>query len=274
MALSDGVSAFILAADEPDDLRRFAAEVAPAVRETVAAERAATRGQGAAPAGAAATEMSARVLPAAGVTAGPAVARASFTVVPTSPPQTRRSSDRVWDESTRPSGPERDLARRYSTHDQATGTHLIDVHDALRRELEELDDLVQQVAAGTLDAAAARSHIATMTIRQNNWTLGTYCESYCRIVTTHHTLEDQGLFSHLRRADPRLAGVIDRLQEEHQAIHGVLERVDESLVALVSTPDGISGLREALDLLSDTLLSHFSYEERELVEPIARLGIQ
>ena len=30
-----------------------------------------------------------------------------------------------------------------------------------------------------------------MTMRQNNWTLGTYCESYCRVVTTHHTLEDQ-----------------------------------------------------------------------------------
>jgi hypothetical protein len=28
----------------------------------------------------------------------------------------------------------------------------------------------------------------------------------------------------------------------------------------------------ALDLLSDTLLSHLAYEERELVEPLARLG--
>jgi hypothetical protein len=27
-----------------------------------------------------------------------------------------------------------------------------------------------------------------------------------------------------------------------------------------------------VDLLSDTLLSHLSYEERELIEPIARLG--
>ena len=32
--------------------------------------------------------------------------------------------------------------------------------------------------------------INTMTMRQNNWTLGAYCESYCRIVTGHHTLED------------------------------------------------------------------------------------
>ena len=32
-------------------------------------------------------------------------------------------------------------------------------------------------------------------------------------------------------------------------------------------------VQEAVDLLSDALLSHLSYEERELVEPLARLGI-
>ncbi len=39
MALADGVSGFVLGADDPDALRAFAAEVAPAVRELVAAER-------------------------------------------------------------------------------------------------------------------------------------------------------------------------------------------------------------------------------------------
>lgn len=39
LTLTEGVSAFILAGDDPDDLRRFAAEVAPATRELVAAER-------------------------------------------------------------------------------------------------------------------------------------------------------------------------------------------------------------------------------------------
>ena len=43
------------------------------------------------------------------------------------------------------------------------------------------------------------------------------------------------------------------------------------MVALVSEPDGIKELRAAVDLLSDTLLSHLSYEERELVEPLARI---
>jgi hypothetical protein len=36
--------------------------------------------------------------------------------------------------------------------------------------------------------------------------------------------------------------------------------------------DDFEQLQRALDLLTDTLLSHLSYEEHELVEPLARLG--
>jgi hemerythrin-like domain-containing protein len=133
-------------------------------------------------------------------------------------------------------------------------------------------DLIDQVTTGRTDPGAARDHISQMTIRQNNWTVGAYCESYCRIVTTHHTIEDRSVFPHLRGADPRLAPVIDRLEQEHGAIHGVLEQVDRALVAFVSGPDGDKQLREAADLLTDALLSHLAYEERELVEPLARLG--
>ncbi|MHA6627398.1 LLM class flavin-dependent oxidoreductase [Pseudonocardia sichuanensis] len=252
LVLGDGISAFILASDDPDDLRRFAQEVAPAVRELVDAERA-----GAAPR-------------AAGVT--PQVARGAFAVVPTADDGTRRSSTRVWDESARPTGPAPDPDRTYTPHELASGRHLVDVHDQLRAELARLHDLIDQVAAGLVDAGTARSHINTMTMRQNKWTLGTYCESYCRIVTTHHTIEDHGLFPHLRRADSRLAPVIDRLEQEHHAIHDVLEGVDRALVSFVATADGTAELRAAVDLLTDTLLSHLAYEERELVEPIARLG--
>ena|SRR5689334_19097028 len=99
-----------------------------------------------------------------------------------------------------------------------------------------------------------------------------YCESYCRIVTTHHTIEDRSMVPHLRRAEPGLISVIDRLAAEHRAIHGVIKRVDRALVAFVGAPDGMKELRAAIDLLTDALLSHLSYEERELVEPLARLG--
>ena len=111
-----------------------------------------------------------------------------------------------------------------------------------------------------------------MTMRQNDCALGAYCQSYCRLVTTHHTIEDTSMFPHLRSRQPELVPVIDRLEEEHHVIAAVLDEVDRALVAVVSEPDGTARLREAVDLLSDTLLSHLSYEERELVEPLARVG--
>src|SRR6478752_3512368 len=160
----------------------------------------------------------------------------------------------------------------WSAQERATGQHLVDVHDHLRSELEQLFDLISQVEAGTLEAGAARSLINAMTMRQNDWALGAYCQSYCRVVTTHHTIEDTSMFPHLRARDADLTPVIDRLEEEHHVIAGVLDAVDRALVAVVSEPDGLARLRGAVDLLSDTMGSHLAYEERELVEPLARYG--
>ncbi|WP_410793402.1 LLM class flavin-dependent oxidoreductase [Kribbella sp. C-35] len=250
LTLEEGISTYILASDNPDDIRRFA-EVAAGVREAVALARS----------GAVVAPRSA------------AVVAGGFSVVPTPPPAVRRSAVQLLDESARPTGPALDPSRTYTPYQLQSGQHLIDVHDHLRAELDQVRDLVEQVAAGMLGVGAARSHINTMTMRQNNWTLGTYCESYCRLVTTHHSLEDASLFPHLRRADSALVPVVDRLQEEHKVIHDVLEGVDKALVALVDGSGDINGLRAAVDLLDDTLLSHLSYEERELVEPLARLGV-
>jgi alkanesulfonate monooxygenase SsuD/methylene tetrahydromethanopterin reductase-like flavin-dependent oxidoreductase (luciferase family) len=254
LTLSTGMSAYILMVSSADDLRRFAEEVAPATRELVA---------------------EARGKPAQEAPAGAVVldSPAPLDVDPTPVPERRLSDESAWDESTRPTGPARDPSRTYGPREQAAGRHLIDVHDALRSELAQLRDLVGQVAAGTSNAAAVRSFITRMTIRQNNWTLGTFCETYCRTVTNHHTLEDRSVFPHLRRSDAGLGPVIGRLEEEHEQIADLLERVDRALVALVAAEeDGIEGVGRAMDLLTDALLSHFSYEERELVEPLARHG--
>jgi alkanesulfonate monooxygenase SsuD/methylene tetrahydromethanopterin reductase-like flavin-dependent oxidoreductase (luciferase family)/iron-sulfur cluster repair protein YtfE (RIC family) len=219
LTLSTGMSTYILAVSSADDMRRFAEEVAPAVRERVADARG--REPQESPAGAAVVEQ---------------------------PPPT----------SAPPAG---------------AGQHLIDVHNALRAELDQLRDLVEQVAAGTSDAAAVRSFINRMTIRQNNWTLGTFCETYCRTVTNHHMLEDRSIFPHLRRSEPELGAVIERLEEEHHQIADLLERVDRALVALVSSEqDGIDRVGRAMEELTEALLAHFTYEERELVGPLDRHG--
>ena len=138
--------------------------------------------------------------------------------------------------------------------------------------------MVEQVRRGLLQVGQARSVINTMTMRQNSWTLGAYCESYCRVVTGHHTLEDRSMFRHLRTRDPLSAPVVDRLAEEHEVIADVLEQVDRALVGLVSAEPGRTGaaleeLSGTVDLLTDTLLSHLAYEERELLHPLATVGM-
>ncbi len=203
---------------------------------------------------------------------GPRTPTAGFAVAATPDDGIRRSEHQPWDESTRPQYSLPDTADEYTAHDQAVAQHLVDVHDHLRAELTQLLQVIEQVAAGSVGVGQARSLINTMTMRQNNWTLGAFCESYCRVVTTHHSLEDASVFPHLRRRDADLGPVLDRLESEHHVIAAVLDDVDRALVGLVSSPDGMSGLRAAVDLLSDTLLSHLAYEERMLLEPLARYG--
>jgi hemerythrin-like domain-containing protein len=178
-----------------------------------------------------------------------------------------------WDESTRPAGPAPEPTRELTAEELATGRHLVDVHDGLRAELERLRGVLDEVGEGETDPAALRSFFNRMTIRQNHWTLGAFCQSYCRAVTGHHTLEDSSVFPHLGRADERLGAVLERLGEEHEAIAELLERIDAALIALVaSEPGAMDRVRDAVGLVSAAMASHFSYEERELVEPLSRLG--
>lgn len=279
LALEHGVSAFILASDDPAVIERYGQEVAPEVRELVEAERLGVQPpptSGRSPAVAASPGEAAASPEAASRTAvtpsGAVTTSGGLGVAPTEPPGARLSAGMPWDESTRPTAPAaRETA--YSERGRLVSQHLVDVHDALRAELEKVRDIVDQVVAGAQDIGGARSAINAMSLRQNDWTLGGYCQAYCRIVTQHHTLEDEGIFPHLRRTEPGLAPVVDRLVEEHHAIHDVLEAVDRALVELVANPGVHSGLRKAVDLMTDTLLSHFAYEERELLGPLARQGM-
>lgn len=196
---------------------------------------------------------------------------ASFTVRPTPDDGSRLSTEPVWDEGTRPTGPAPDPDRQYTRAELAGAQHLIDIHDHLRHELDQIRGLVAQVTDGTLSVGPARQRISEMALRSNRWTVGAHCAGYNYLVTTHHTLEDRAMLPGLRRTDERLGPVLDRLSEEHGIIHHVLERVDRALVAFVASDAGADDrLRRTIDQLSDALVSHLAYEERELVEPLAR----
>jgi hypothetical protein len=179
----------------------------------------------------------------------------------------------VWDETTRPTlGEAADAS--YPASQEVFHRHLVEIHDHLRSELDRLHGLVEEVRRGVLTAGEARSQVHAMSLRQNNWTLGAYCQSYCGFVNGHHTLEDTSVFPHLRRAEPAAAPVLDRLAEEHVTIHGLLDDVDRALVGLVHRTDdaALDAVEESLQTLGDRLLSHLTYEERELRGPLSRHG--
>ena len=258
LVVEHGVSSFILASDDPDELAYFGQEVAPAVRVLVAAERAvpaATRASAVGPVRAARVDGS-----------------TVFRTTPTPDPGARLTDHTLWDETVRPVAPQAPGGHVYTEHAQAVGAHLVEVHDHLRAELTQLREVIQQVNQGTLTAAQARGFLNELTLRQNNWAHGAYCASYCRLVTEHHRIEDRAVFPHLRDCDDDLVPVVDRLEQEHVVIHGVVEAVDQALVAYLADSSDFTGLQSAVDLLTDTLLSHLAYEEQQIIEPIARYG--
>jgi alkanesulfonate monooxygenase SsuD/methylene tetrahydromethanopterin reductase-like flavin-dependent oxidoreductase (luciferase family) len=264
LALNHGIAGFIWMSDDPSAIRRFGEEVAPAVRELVAAGRAVpdTRAK---PAG---TRSGPRPAGSRVPDAGPPV----FTPTPTPDPSTRRSSRQVWDESSRPAAPAAPADYVYGPNAEVIGNHLTEAHGILRRELEKILGALEQVKTGAMPAGRARSALSEMTMRQNNWDLGAYCASYCTMLTGHHGTEDESIFPHLRGSDAGLAPVIDRLEQEHVIIHEVIEGIDRALVNLVRKEDDFTELQDAMDILSDSLLSHLAYEEQQLSEPLARYG--
>ena len=157
--------------------------------------------------------------------------------------------------------------------------NLVAIHDHLRSELEQIRLAVSQVADGELDPGGARTLIARMTLRQNHWTLGSFCASYCRIVTIHHTVEDAHLFPNLDGGTLAGAGVATAGRRTHQVIAEVLDRFDRTLVDLVyeeqgrqlPARSGTAEVGELADELSALLLSHLAYEEDELVAGLARM---
>ena len=127
LALDEGISGFILTVNDTQTIDQFAAEVVPAVRELVAAERAGN-GSRAVARGAGATD--------AGTT------DMALGVDPTPDSGVRLSAERLWDESQRPRGPRPLADAEYSAAGRALAQELVAVHDHLRGELSQLREMI------------------------------------------------------------------------------------------------------------------------------------
>ena len=89
---------------------------------------------------------------------------------------------------------------------------------------------------------------------------------YCRIVHSHHHLESAMLFPALRRANPALNPVVDKLEADHVHVSGLLDEVEGVASDLddAENPQTRQRLVEALETLSVDLLAHLQYEEEQI----------
>ncbi len=80
------------------------------------------------------------------------------------------------------------------------------------------------------------------------------------------------MFPALRRSNPDLAGVVDKLEADHRAISGLLDTVEEAARELddEAQSPARNDLVAALGRLSDDLLTHLALEEETIATTMRR----
>ncbi|MET9553055.1 hemerythrin domain-containing protein [Streptomyces sp. NPDC006645] len=142
----------------------------------------------------------------------------------------------------------------------AFGNQLIDVHIWLREELARLQDDVDDYLTG--DGGRPRE-------------LQAHCLAFCSALTRHHTAEDDGVFPALAREFPELGPVLQQLAHDHHMVTGMLGRLQDLLNGVAPAPDAAEArrVRGELDGLVALVESHFTYEEKKLVDALNALRV-
>jgi hypothetical protein len=107
------------------------------------------------------------------------------------------------------------------------------VHDMIRRDLRTVRQLAADAASG-LPASQIRAGVRSLAASGPLWQLKINCLQYCRFVHSHHHAESIMLFPGLRRANPALNPVVDKLEADHLSISGLLDEVGEAAQKLSS----------------------------------------
>jgi Hemerythrin HHE cation binding domain len=142
---------------------------------------------------------------------------------------------------------------------------LLYIHAMLRRDLGTVRRLADAAREGG-PVEPIITEIESLATNSPLWRLKYGCMRYCRFVHGHHTLEDAALFPMVRKHEPSLHRVIDRLEEDHLTVHYITERIVAAAdrVAIDSTDANRAELVEALSELECHLLSHLAFEEVSL----------
>src|SRR5215212_1007637 len=142
---------------------------------------------------------------------------------------------------------------------------LLTIHAYLRRDLETVRRLARDARDG-LSPQTILAEIRNLETNSPLWRLKFGCMHYCRFVHTHHTIEDAAVFPIVRKHDPSLNRVVDRLEEDHLKVHHITERIAAVANKVPGDASGVSrfDLVEALTELEGHLLGHLAFEEESL----------
>ena len=134
---------------------------------------------------------------------------------------------------------------------------------AWNRELTAAHQRLRQALRVTRDALDAGD------VESAGADLLLYCHGFCAALSGHHSSEDAALFPELSARHPRLRSTIAKLVQDHELIAALLTQFSHALTAS-ATPDE---LVRHLDGLSAIMESHFSYEERQLLDTLSALDL-
>jgi hemerythrin-like domain-containing protein len=90
-------------------------------------------------------------------------------------------------------------------------------------------------------------------------------------VHSHHHIEDIALFPGLRRANPALHNIIDKLEADHVVVAGHLDAVEAAADRILTDESARTELADALRGLAEHLLTHLDYEEANITPTLRRL---
>ena len=144
------------------------------------------------------------------------------------------------------------------------------VHGIIRENLAAIRALTDQVVTGVA-AAQVQATLRQLAATNIVWTLRTGCLRYCTLVHHHHSAEDSQVFPGLRRLNPALRPVIDKLESDHVVVAGHLDKVEAAARRIADEEGARADLAAALRGLADHLLTHLDYEEANLNPTLRRL---
>jgi hypothetical protein len=92
-------------------------------------------------------------------------------------------------------------------------------------------------------------------------------------VTNHHQGEDDGAFVLLNRDFPELRPIVEKLKQDHVLVSGLLQSLRRVVDGIPAEPDETDARRIRTELggLNAILESHFSFEERRIVDALNSL---